>query len=416
MKCIACFVLLLWVGPAFAQSGCPDPQATNFNPLATSNDGSCIYPLTTFTPVFKTNLSGSLKEISGFTKANSKWWGHNDSGASETFYSINPGNGVVNQTIELKNAKNRDWEEIASDSLHLYLGDFGNNSNNRQNLGIYMVPLTAIGNSATETVQESEWSFLPFSYEDQTSFAAMPEDSSVFDCEAMITHHQKIHLFSKTRRNYNTVHYIINPATQTAEKAEVFDAQGLITGAAISPNRDLIVLVGYDLRPFIPTVFCWLLWDWPPNSDAFFSGNKRRIELGSALLVGQVESVGFDSDRTAFITNERTDFNGVTLVPESVRALDFSAWVPGLVSTNEFPGAQQTIQVYPNPFSQMIHFQYAESEKPDFINVKNLLGQTVLSLKEVPQSLDLSFLTPGYYTFEFWKNGRQTAQVTALKQ
>ncbi|MEJ7666684.1 MAG: hypothetical protein WKG07_47795 [Hymenobacter sp.] len=32
--------------PAWAQGGCPDPQATNYDPAATRNDGSCQYPVT----------------------------------------------------------------------------------------------------------------------------------------------------------------------------------------------------------------------------------------------------------------------------------------------------------------------------------------------------------------------------------
>jgi len=406
----------LWATPAAAQPGCPDPLATNFNPLATSNDGSCLYPVTSYTPIFKTNLPNDLQEISGLSKAGVRWWGHEDSGADEEFYRIDPEMGDIFQKIELKNAKNRDWEDIASDGQNLYIGDFGNNSNDRQNLGIYIVPLSEIGNSNSETVQESEWSFLPFSYIDQTNYSSQPEDSSVYDCEAMIFYNNLIHLFTKSRRFHSSSHYTVNTSTNVADKIETFDTQGLITGAALSPNGKLIALIGYDLRPFIPTVFCWLLWDWQPGTDLFFSGNKRRIELGSALQVGQVESIGFDSECSGFISNERTVFNGVTLVGESVRSFDFSAWVPALVGTGEPGGAGETIALFPNPFSQTIHFQFSGNEKPDLLQVKNQLGQTVLTLNEISETLDLNFLPAGFYTFETWKDGQQIGWAKGLKQ
>ena len=307
MKCKSLFFLLLWVNTAIAQSGCPDPQATNYNAAATSNDGSCLYPITSYTPIFEANLPNDLQEISGLTQGGSKWWGHNDSGYQEEFFSIDPEAGNIFQKVTVKNAKNRDWEDIASDGINLYVGDFGNNNNDRQNLGIYIVPLFWIGNSNSETVQDTEWSFLPFSYADQTNFTTQPEDSTVFDCEAMIFCNDRIQLFTKSRRNYNTVHYVVNPTSNVAEKLEIFDAQGLITGASLSPDGKLIALIGYDLRPFIPTVFCWLLWDWPSGTNQFFAGNKRRIELGTALQIGQVESVGFSGDRSGYISNPRAN-------------------------------------------------------------------------------------------------------------
>lgn len=413
---LLCTLIALNGSPALAQPGCPDPQATNFNAAATSNDGSCLYPITSYTPVFKAFLDNDLQETSGLVKANSNWWSHNDSGYDETFYHLDPATGDILQDIKLKNAHNRDWEDMAGDDSHLYIGDFGNNNNDRLNLGIYIVPFSAIGNSNSETVQEFEWSFLPFSYIDQTSYVTMPEDSTVFDCEAMIFYQNQFQLFTKSRRNYNTVHYVVNASSNVAEKIETFDTQGLITGASLSPDGKMIALVGYDLRPFIPTVFCWLLWDWPAGTNQFFSGNKRRIELGTALQIGQVESIGFDTDRAAYITNEVTKFNGVTIVEESIRSLDFSAWVPGGVDATE-PGIKpEKLAVFPNPFTQLIHFQIDENERPDFLRIKNQLGQTVFTLNELPETLDLGFLPKGFYLFETWQNGQRMGWAKGMKQ
>jgi hypothetical protein len=398
---------LLLAAPAAAQPGCPDPQATNFNPLATTNDGSCLYAPTFYAPTLVAALPGELREISGLTHAGARWWGHNDSGFEADFFSINPETGGFLQKITLESAQNRDWEDIASAGQVLCIGDFGNNSNDRQNLGIYFVPLAAIGGSDAETVPESEWSFQPFSYADQSDFSPQPADSSVFDCEAMVVFEGKIHLFTKSRRHYNTAHYVVDASNNLAEKIETFDSDGLVTGAALSPDGQLLALVGYDLRPFVPTVFCWLLWDWPAGTDGFFAGNKRRIELGTALQIGQVESIAFATDRAGYLSNERTTFNGLTLVGESVWGFDFGAWVPQSVGASEPPRAVSGVAASPNPFSQSIHFQFFTEKKPDFLRAKNQIGQVVLDLKTMPEHLDTGQWPKGVYTFELgWANGK----------
>ncbi|MDX1912316.1 MAG: hypothetical protein SFV22_12560 [Saprospiraceae bacterium] len=404
-------LFLYW--PLSAQPGCPDPQAINYNPAATSNDGSCTYPPTAYTPTLVAELPGTLQEISGLSAGGGRWWAHNDSGSDEVFFRITPAAGDIEQTITLDNAHNRDWEDMAADGQYLYIGDFGNNNNDRQNLGVYIVPYSVIGNGNSPTVAEFDWSFLPFSYIDQTDFSTQPEDSTVYDCEAMLVREGAVHLFTKSRRHYNTVHYRINPSNNAAEIVESFDSDGLITGAAISPDGKVVALVGYDLRPFIPTVFCWLLWDWPAGTDLFFSGNKRRIELGTALQTGQVESVGFYTNRNAYIANERTAFNGITLVDESLWSFETGGWIPE--STGVEAVHPPDLQVYPNPFSAQIRLSFPGLGKPDVLRVKNQSGQILLTLKAPAENLDLGFLPAAAYVLELEiKGALYTARV--LKQ
>lgn len=398
---------LLFAFQTFAQPGCPDPQATNFNPSATSNDGSCLYPATNYTPQFKAFLPATMQEISGHVKVGNFWYCHNDGSDSARFYRFNPENGLVNQEVQLENASNIDWEDVAATSTHFYLGDFGNNTNDRQNLGIYKVPLADIGGDNEETVGDDKWTFIPFSYEDQTDFSTQPIDSAVFDCEAMIFFNGKIHLFTKNRKEYTTTHYVVNEVTGKAEKIETFDTDGLITGADVSPDGEVVALLGYDLRG-LPKVFTWLLWDWKAGSDSLFSGNKRRIELGSALLTGQAEGIGFAGNRTGYLTNERTSAGGVVLVEPTVRWFDVGQWAPESIATGE-PSEAKYFQIFPNPFSQTLHFQFFDNEKPVGLRVSNPAGQVILSLDSVPEKLDLNYLPPGIYTFKIiWSDGGTT--------
>jgi hypothetical protein len=407
---LALFLALLPFLPAAqAQPGCPDPQATNFNPGATQNDGSCLYPVTNYTPVFQANLNSDLKEISGLHRANGEWWGHNDSGYDPDIFSIDPETGIEWKKIGLKDAKNRDWEDICADATNLYIGDFGNNNNDRENLGIYKAPFSAIGNGSNQTINDSEYSFLPFAYPDQTDFSTQPEDSTVFDCEAMIFAQNNLQLFTKNRKEYKTTHYRLHPVTAAIHKLETFDSKGLITGASISTDGALIVLVGYDLRSF-PTVFCWLLWDWPAGTDQYFSGNKRRIELGSALAVGQVESIAFDSARGGYIANESTEFNGFVFVPQTTRRVDFSAWVPEIVATLEPDARNNRLHIYPNPCPGMLVLETNEANRSAAkLEIFNALGMRVYSVQGLPTQIDLGALPKGLYQVKStWADGVQT--------
>ncbi|MBX2890787.1 MAG: T9SS type A sorting domain-containing protein [Saprospiraceae bacterium] len=395
---LLCCLSLLPVSETYAQPGCPDPQALNYIASATSNDGSCQYPATNYVPTLKALLPDTLVEISGQVRAGANWYAHNDGSDGSRFYRFDPENGSIAQIIHLKQASNKDWEDIAASDTHIYIGDVGNNNNNRQDLGIYRIPLSKIGNTSFVSIETSDWSFIPFSYEDQTDFSFQPADSAVFDCEAMIVLSGKIHLFTKNRKEYTTTHYVVNQSNGKAEKLETFPCDGLITGADVSPDGKLIALLGYDLRN-IPKVFAWLLWDWQAGSDLFFTGNKRRIELGSAFATGQAEGVGFLGNRTGYISNERTVAGGVTFVEQSTRWFDFGQWVPENVGSQE-PSTASGFKVFPNPFVQSVRFDFFEHKKPHHIRVLNQSGQVVLHLNEVPEVLDMSTLPSGTYSFE----------------
>ncbi len=395
-----------------AQTGCTDHQAINYNSNAVQNDGSCLFPTTSYNAAFISNLTSDLKEISGLDFSNGEWWAHNDSGFDPDFFSVNPQNGAILKKIGLKDANNRDWEDVCSDVGNLYLGDFGNNNNDRQNLGIYKVPFSAIGNGSNQTVNNSEYSFLPFAYPDQVDFASVPEDSTVFDCEAMIFAQGKLHLFTKNRKENKTTHYAFDPSNNSIQKFESFDTQGLITGASISPDGKTIVLVGYDIRG-LPIVFCWLLWDWQAGTDHFFSGNKRRIELGSAFTIGQVESIGFSTNRSGYIANERTEYGGVLFVPQRIWGIDFSAWLPEIVPTQSPSRNSSKLKIYPNPSNGIFHI---EADVPHPENATTLLinnlGISVASFDGLPAEIDLSPFFPGIYNLHIiWEDGSTSTQV-----
>ena len=408
------FFFLLSFGGSFcqssAQSGCPDPQALNYSSTATANDGSCLYPVTNYAPVVKATLPNDLQEISGLHFAGGRWWGHNDGGNPTVFYRLLPETATIAQKISLQNTDNKDWEDLTSDGAHLYIGDFGNNYNDRQDLGIYRLPLSVVGATANEEVTGNEWTFLPFHYTDQTDFTTQPEASTEFDCEAMIFLNGNPHLFSKNRKQHSTTHYLVNTATGAAEPLETLNTQGFITSASLSPDGKLVVLLGYELSG-VPKIFCWLLWDW--HDGLLFNGNKRRLELGNVFSLGQAEAIGFGTNRTGYVANERVTTNGITIAAQRTYAFDFSPWVPESVATKT-PEILES-PVFPNPFSQTVHLPVLDDNQPGLLRVTNAQGRVMLQTTAWPRTLHTATWPSGWYVFS-WITPVRTVVMRGLKQ
>ncbi|MDO1448126.1 T9SS type A sorting domain-containing protein [Rhodocytophaga aerolata] len=329
--------IFLWLTfyPLAAQQGCTDPQATNYNPNATHNNGSCSYATTNYTLPQGVLLNTNLNENSGLAYVNGDLWTFNDGGNAASLYKINPATGQILRTVPVTNATNVDWEDITADDQYLYIGDFGNNANgNRQDLKIYKITLTDLYNDPVLGVNAE---VINFAYSDQTDFTPKGENRTEFDCEAFFVRNNQLHLFSKDWIGplYQTKHYIVPtaPGSYVATLEETFNVNGAITGADIArDNTNEIVLIGYHPNPFDSKLFMWLLFDY--HDDSFFSGNKRRIELGFAFVKGQIEGVTYIGEGIGYMASERVDilnlpanlytFTSVNWVPLPVNLLNFN--------------------------------------------------------------------------------------------
>lgn len=403
--CFPIFLLFYCASISSAQTGCTDQQAVNFDPAAVISDGSCLYPVTTYIPVFKASLPGALNEISGLTKCGGLWWAHNDSGNATAFSEINPESGQVIRTVTPEGAQNRDWEDATSSGDTLFIGDFGNNSNNRTDLGIYSIPLSAIQNSGNPVVPDGSYSFIPYVYPDQVSFATQPQDSTLFDCEAMLFHNGLIHLFSKNHKEYTTTHYTVDPLNAEVVKLGSINTEGMITGADISPDGKVIALAGYNLRG-LPSVFCWFLWDWPAGTNDFFAGNKRKIEFGSALISGQVESIAFSGNRKGYIANENTAFNGIPLVAQGIRTFDCSAWIPETSGVEESVQVHTRLRAYPNPASDAATLHWVAGDAPVMMRIFAPDGRFIQQFNNPESGMSVQLETGSYFIVSQWSDGK----------
>ena len=115
-----------------------------------------------------TKLPKNLGENSGIiTLRDSTLWLVEDRGNDDDIYKVDF-NGNLLKNLNVDNAKNHDWEDLAEDKEgNIYIGDFGNNSNKRKDLVIYKIP-----NPEFETGKKIDAEKIKFSYPDQKDFSA----------------------------------------------------------------------------------------------------------------------------------------------------------------------------------------------------------------------------------------------------
>lgn len=249
------------------------------------------------------DLPKSLKEVSGneFVKGTKSIWMHNDSGNAPKIYRFSK-EGKLLQEIYIK-AKNNDWEDITSDKQgNLYLGDFGNNKNKRQNLKILKIDKKYF------TKKKAEVEIINFEYENQKNFPPKKE-KLLFDAEAFFYHKNYFYVFTKSRvknEHGKTSLYKI-PAQKGKHIAKLhgeFDngkiINSWITSADISDDGKKVVLLSQK-NILIFTDF---------KNDNFLSGNVKKIALEHK---SQKEGICFKDNKTLYITDEKTFAEGRNL-------------------------------------------------------------------------------------------------------
>ncbi len=367
-------------------NGCTDPQATNYNASATVNDGTCSYAAVNLPLTEKTLLSSPLiDETSGVEFVNGKLWTFNDSGNSNSIYRVDTSSSTVFQTVQITNATNVDWEDMTSNDNHLFVGDFGNNAGNRQNLKIYRVAIGSLAPGATTVAAD----IINFSYSDQTSFPTQQNNNN-FDCESMIFFNDSIHLFSKNWVDKQTRHYVLpnSPGTHVAQYRETLNVGYLVTSASIQ-KFGVIALIGYDNSATRP-ISLYMLYDY--KNGLFFNGNKRKFNLSTEFVHGQVEGVDFFNTSYAYISNEKY-VNGGTVVPK-LKTFSLEPFLPAafMFSKPDAEFISNSTTICKNGF---IAFTDQSLNNPTSWQWVFSGGTPSVSFQQYPQ---VQYLSPGVYS------------------
>ncbi|TAD92500.1 MAG: hypothetical protein EAY75_02385 [Bacteroidetes bacterium] len=306
-------VVLAGMGTLQAQkAGCTDPQATNFDSLATANNGSCVYTNTGYQPPQVGALGVQLAEVSGLVWVHGRLYGLNDGGNPNAIYRIDTTTGAIAQTIVLEGTTNIDWEDMAQDSSHIYVADVGNNGTGiRTNLVVYKFAKSWIAADTVTRVPAQAIERIAFAYADQTNFTNATVNNTRFDCEAVIVLRNQLHLFTKNWVSATTVHYTL--PTQAgkhvaARKDSMATGGFMITGAAVA-GYDKVVFTAYTR---LGACALFLVFGFSDADTALLSGaHKRRLALPSSLVLGQLEAVAFENPLRGFLGAEAIGAFGV---------------------------------------------------------------------------------------------------------
>lgn len=256
------------------------------------------------------DLPKQLKEVSGIEKSKNSelLWMLNDSGNKSIIYSVNLKGEIIREIAV--NAKNNDWEDIASDEQgNLYIADFGNNDNERKNLKILKIKHQDLVNKDLVDVEK-----IKFSYSSQTKFPPKKK-KRFFDAESLIYKDGFLYIFTKSRvkTNYGSTTLYKIPAqkgTHTAKRISTFETCNELacrmTAAAISSDGKKIALLN-NQSVFILTNFV---------GDDFFSGEIKEFPLEH---ISQKESVAFKDNNTLYIADEKSDSVGGKLYEFSLK-------------------------------------------------------------------------------------------------
>lgn len=298
LRFIFTFILIFF---SFLQLGA-QTDSLRLNPINddTTNIKSGDYLSAQYKPQHITNLATAVNETSGLLFLNGEMWTINDSGNKPEIYQVDSANGNIIRTVVILNSINTDWESITQDDSNVYIGDFGNNGGKRTDLHILKISKKDLQNPEKDTVRAG---FIRFSYPDQTDFATAFNNTN-FDCEAFFYHNDSLHLFSKNWLDQRTKHYAlpVDTGNYNARLAEQFNAEGLITDASVNAKGN-VVLLGYkNTKGKQYACFAWLFSDF--EKSLYFEGNIKRVELGSALHLGQTEGIVLKNDNSGWISSE----------------------------------------------------------------------------------------------------------------
>ncbi|MEE9437977.1 MAG: hypothetical protein V3V14_03185, partial [Saprospiraceae bacterium] len=241
-------------------------------------------------------LPNKLEETSGLIYFDGHIITHNDSGDDAILYDIDNLTGEIIREVEIVNADNNDWEDIAQDDNYIYIGDFGNNDGDRTDLTIYRITKTTFNNN-----DEVFASIITYTYEDQVNFDSNHHDTN-FDAEAMVVLDDGIYIFTKNWKNNRTnLYYLPNTINNhTATKVSTYNSQGLITGATYNKLDNIIYLCGYT-QFFTPFVI--LLSDFSSNN--IFDGKVVRTDITSTIGFGsQTEGIAFMKKKRYILSRE----------------------------------------------------------------------------------------------------------------
>lgn len=245
-----------------------------------------------------THLPKILKEASGlYIDKDGNFWSHNDDRYS--FLYCFDSTGAILKTVYL-NHPNKGWEDLAHDEKNnVYIGSFGNNQNDRNDLTIYKIKSP---DSITAKVTSGE--IIKYQYSDQKLYPPLEKNLN-YDADALIAFKDSLYIFTKNRTKpftgFTRVYRL--PQIPGNYKAELVDSifvgsgpmmDNWVTGADVSPDMKTLVLLGHEKL--------WIIENF--KRSKFSTGSITEIRLPDFT---HKAGVSFFGNNTLYIVDE-TEF------------------------------------------------------------------------------------------------------------
>ena len=333
-------------------------------------------------------LDGSIEESSGMIFLDGRTITHNDSGGGAILFEVDQQTCKVTRQVAIANATNRDWEDIEQDGTYIYIGDFGNNNGNRQDLKIYRISISDYldGNdSATAEVIE-------FNYEDQTDFTSANMNTN-FDAEALIAYEGFLYIFTKNWIDGRTHIYRLpkEPGTHSAVRIDEFNSEGLVTGATYNSTSDRVILVGYSgISPFLTQLSGF-------SNGKFSNGSIIRTDLDvPAGISVQIEAVAYENGTRHLLTSESNFLGDAGLMDISLSTL----------SVEDVSNLETLI--YPNPAREKLWIAVNPPLKR--VEIYDYNGRLILEKKVNSDSVSLDELPKGNYLIRLYNESGETVR------
>jgi hypothetical protein len=235
-----------------------------------------------------------------------------------------------------------------------------------------------------------------------------------FDGEALIFANDSLHIFSKNWVDLKSKHYRLsaNAGREIATLQEELNVEGLISDATISPETGNVALLGYKKSGLLYSCFSWLLSDY--HGSHFFGGNKRLIELGSSLSLGQTEGISFKSGNSGFFTSEKVT-NSLITIPSKLHSFNFNNYF-GSVQASNLEVTIPSNRIYPNPCTNQLTIERNECVEAASFTITTMWGSMVAQgeLSMEKNVINLNSLCRGSYFVCIEGNVKQVVKLIKL--
>ncbi len=298
--------VILWTSLCCLFSGCYSVSSTDqANVNRADKDVSTAYQKPEIVGAIKT---AEITESSGIVASKCQanvFWTHNDSGDGAFVFAFNAA-GESLGVWTVKNAKNRDWEDLAtiknaSGECFLYIGDIGDNERKRSELTVYLVKEPTVTDADKTSSRKNSLSTEP------SDAIKIQYPDARYDAETLLVHPQSgdIYILTKRLRDAASIYKLsknysfdkINRLEKIADFTVPAVPNGFLTGGDVSADGKRVVICDYF------SAYEIVLPEKAKSFDDIWRERPLIIELGERE---QGEAVGYSADGAAiYATSEK---------------------------------------------------------------------------------------------------------------